>query len=258
MDSPLSMQFELPSPESDLGYMRVATRLSPEARRKIRDTMATSFGRLTTPYAPDADLTNSSMTEEIPTNQQEVKVEPLVAQLAQDWNISSTRVRLNTYSHLLKIINKSKALTDSNRNNTLDGILDMDGELSLGKRSSSMEDFYEADLFRPSKNSHTLTTEAGSGLQNVIFDYPDNFSTQSFCEIQKAEHSKNYFSSGTATPTCDNGSSVDSDVSGLGMVASKKRLVQLKLKSLLSNNFSHKSEADLSNLMTSLYRTSDL
>ena len=94
MDSPLSMQFELPSPESDLGYMRVATRLSPEARRKIRDTMTNSFGCLTTPYAPDADLINSRMTEEIPSNQQEAKVEPLVAQLAQNWNISSTRVRL--------------------------------------------------------------------------------------------------------------------------------------------------------------------
>ena len=258
MDSPLSMQFELPSPESDLGYIRAASRLSPEARRKIRDTTATSFGRLTTPYAPDADLTNSRMTEEIPINQHEGKVKPLVAQLAQDWNISSTRVRLNTFSHLLKIINKSKALTDSIRNNTLDGILDMDGEFSLGKRSISMEDFYEADLFRPSKKFQTFGTEAESGLQNVIFDYPDNFSIQSFCEIQEAEQSKKCLSSGTVTPTCDNGSSIDSDVSGLGMVANKKRLVQLKLKSMVSASFSHKSEADLSNLMTLLYRTPDL
>lgn len=257
MDSPISMQFELPSPESDLFFTRVTTRLSPEARQKIKDTLATSFSKLTTPYTLDVDHASTSMAEEAPAKEQEIKLEPLVAQMATEWKICSTRVKLNTYAHLLGTIN-IKTLSDSIRTDADDGILDMDGDSSLGKRSAFAEDFYDADLFRPSKMTPTADIKSGTGLQNIIFDYPDNYSAQSFCEIKDpAELTKYCSRSGMATPTCDNGSSLDTESCDTGLGASKKRLVQMKLKAMVSNHFSHKPEEGLSTLISSLYRASD-
>ena len=257
MDSPLSMQFELPSPDTDLLFTRVNTRLSPEARQKIKDTLASSFGRLTTLYTATVDPINTSINEDAQVMEQEVNLEPLISQIAAEWRISSARVKLNSYAHLMSSIS-SKALSDSKRTYDDDGILDMNGEYSLGKRNAFTEDFYDADLFRSSKISSTNILQSGFDLQNVIFDYPDNCSAQSFCEIQTPELSKNCSMNGTATPTCDNRSSHDADSCETSLVATKKRLVQLMLKSMVSSHFSHKSEEGLTTLISSLYRVSDL
>lgn len=260
MDSPLSIQFELPSPESDLGLMRANTRLSEEARRKIKNSLANSFACLLNPYSAEMPTQVSCLPQEVSSNDNKMAMEPTITKLAEEWKVNSSRVRLNTYAHLLSNL-KEKPHLDSNRNLYQDdGILDMDGELTLGKRSTSIEDSYDEDLFRPAKMAVNLDGDSGyKSLQNVVFDYPESYSAQSFCEIQEPELSKHCSHTGTATPTCDNSTAYRVNYcQDSSLIAHKRRFIQLKLKNLVSNNFSHKSEGDLTALMSSVYRMSDL
>lgn len=259
MDSPLSIQFELPSPESDLGLMRANTRLSEEAKLKIKSSLASSFARLVTPFNAEISAQVSCLSQEVSNNGKGMALEPTITKLAEEWKVNSSRVKLNMYAHLLSNL-KEKALPDSIRSYQDDGILDMYGELSLGKRSTSIEDSYDADLFRPAKKTVTLRGDAGyKSLQDVIFDYPDTFSAQSFCEIQEPELSKDCSHTGTATPTCDMSSAYGASHCQEGsLITQKRRFIQMKLKNLVSTNFSHKSEGELTTLMSSVYRMSDL
>ena len=226
---------------SGLSQMETSEKTNSHRQKEAKTSFDSSFLALTLDCDPEELIFSDFEVElESPKRQVLAKSSTAIAELTQEWSNSTSNVIVNAYSSLLEMITLPLQSHKSLYSNDFLGC-----EL-IGKRSTHSADLYEEDLFRPEKkqvqNFHQINTPTAD-----YFDFLEKYSTKSFCEIPDFELSDDCYKEGIETPTCDLESTIESTSEHRVSldILQKKRLIQQKLRNIVSESFSCKAVSDL-------------